>query len=274
MKIIDFELLTSIEAEACRRELSLLRKVQGHDAIVRLVDVFENRKMYVVMDLATGGNLLSRVIQQEALPEDTVRHIAVTILRGLECLQSFNICHNDVQPANLVLDGVDHARLIDFGRACATGEKLDQGALHTSYTSPETANFNTCTAVSDVWSLGAVVYFCFFGQAPVPYSKRRTELTFPYNESVSRHAKQFMVACLHHDPTIRITVEEALAHPWLEQETDEKLKFSWKHWWRKWFCKKEQTNEILTPSTTDSSGIGLSSFAFSWRHQASMACSR
>ena len=218
------------------------------------------------MDLATGGNLLSRVIQQEALEEETVRRIAVTILRAIQHLQTLNLCHNNLQPSNLVLNGNDDVALIDFGRACAPGEELDLGSLHTSYTSPETIRLNTCTPVSDIWSLGAVVYFCFFGQAPVPYSKRRSELTFPYNENVSRQAKQFMIACLHHDPTVRLTAEEALAHPWLEQEQEQKSKFSWKLWWKKWFCKKEQTNDILSPSTSGSSGIGLSSFTFSWRH--------
>ena len=265
VKIIDNETLTAVEREVCRREVLLLKKVQGHEGIINVGEVYSSRKTYLVMDLATGGNLLSRVIQQEMLPEETVRRIAVTVLRAIRHLQSFNLCHNDIQPSNLVLNGMDEVALIDFGSTCASGQCLDSGALHTSYTSPEVASLNTCTPVSDIWSLGAVIYFCFFGQAPVPYSKRRSELTFPFNENVSRQAKQFMIACLHHDPTVRLTAEEALAHPWLQQETEQKSKFSWKVWWKKWFCKKEPTNDIPTPSTSGSSGVGLSSFTFSWR---------
>jgi serine/threonine protein kinase len=268
VKIIDLPLLNRSEVEACRREVSLLQTVQSHGAIVKLCEVYENRKIYLVMELATGGNVLSRVIQQEALPEDTVRRIAISVLQAIQHLQSFNLCHNDLQPSNLVLDGNDDVVLVDFGRSCAAGEELDQGALHTSYTSPEVLNFNTCSPVSDIWSLGAVLYFCFFSQAPVPYSKRRSELTFPFRDQdeVSRQAKQFMSACLHHDPTVRMTAEEALSHPWLEQQTERKELFSWKNWWKKWFCKKEASNEILSPSTTESSGVGLSSLSFSWRH--------
>jgi serine/threonine protein kinase len=91
-------------------------------------------------------------------------------------------------------------------------------------------------------------------------------LTFPFNENVPRQAKQFMIACLHHDPTVRLTIDEALAHPWLEQEEETKAKLSWKLWWRKWFCKKEPSNDIFVPSNSDSSGIGLSSYSFSWRN--------
>mmetsp|Transcript_15706 Transcript_15706/g.29964 ORF Transcript_15706/g.29964 Transcript_15706/m.29964 type:complete len:403 (-) Transcript_15706:70-1278(-) len=263
VKIIDFDTLTPEEYEAARREVLLLRKVNGNDGIIGLREVYVNRKTYVVMDLATGGNLLSRVIQQEALPEETVRNIATTVLRAIQHMQALNICHNDIQPSNLVLNGMDRVALIDFGRACATGERLDHGALHTSYTSPEIVNFNSSSPVSDVWSLGAIVYFCFFGQAPVPYSKRRAELTFPYNENVSRQAKQFMIACLHHDPTVRLTAEEALAHPWLGQVMKQKETFSWKQFWKKWFCGKEPNNDINTPSTSGSSGAGFTSF--SWR---------
>lgn len=267
VKIIDFDILTPPEIEACRREILLLRKVQGNEGVIKLSDVYVNRKTFVVMELATGGNLLSRVIQQEALDEETVRRITVTLLKAIQHLQKFNLCHNDLQPSNLVLNGNDDVALIDFGRACAAGEELHQGALYTSYSSPEIIQLNACTAVSDIWSLGAVVYFCFYGQAPTPYSKRRAELTFPYNENVSRQAKQFMIACLHHDPTVRLTAEEALAHPWLEQQLQEpKIKLSWKHWWKKWFCRKEPSNDILAPSTSGSSGIGLSSFSFPWRH--------
>jgi len=263
VKIIDFEKLTPAECESARREVIFFRKVNGHDGIVGLREVYVNRKTYVVMDLATGGNLLSRVIQQETLPEETVRSIAATVLRAIQHMHALNICHNDIQPSNLVLNGMDKIALIDFGRACATGERLDQAALHTSYTSPEILNFNICSPVSDVWSLGAIVYFCFFGQAPVPYSKRRAELTFPINEGVSRQAKQFMIACLHHDPTVRLTADEALAHPWLGQEMEQKDAFSWKQFWKRWFCGKEPTNDIRTPSTSASSGVALTSY--SWR---------
>ena len=268
VKIIDFDSLDRAEAEASRREILLLRKVQGHDGIIKLSDVYVNRKTFMIMDLATGGNLLSRVIQQETLSEDTVRRIAVTVLKAILHLQSFNLCHNDLQPSNLVLNGNDDVALIDFGRACAAGEELDQAALHTSYSSPEIIQLNACTAVSDIWSLGALLYFCFYGQAPVPYSKRRSELTLPYNENVSRQAKQFMIACLHHDPTVRLTAEEALEHPWLGQgqEQKSKLSSSWKNWWKRWFCKKTGSNDILSPSTSGSSGVGLSSYSFSWRH--------
>lgn len=266
VKIVDFDTLTQAEKEACHREIALLQKLQGNEGIIKLHEVYMNRKAFIVMDLATGGNLLSRVIQQEMLPEENVRRIALTILQTLKHLQAFDLCHNGVEPSNLVFNGVDDVKIIDFGRTCTTGEALGYGALHTSYTSPEILNVNACTAVSDVWSLGAVLYFCFYGQAPIPYSKRRSELTFPYNEYVSRQAKQFMIACLHHDPTVRLTVEEALAHPWLEQETEPKLKFSWKQWWRKWFCKREPSNDILSPSTTGSSGIVLSPLSFSWKN--------
>jgi serine/threonine protein kinase len=266
VKIVELDTLTAAERASCQREIALLRKLQGHEGIITLKEVFMNRKAHIVMELATGGNLLSRVIQQETLPEDQVRRIAVSVLKALKHLQSFDLCHNDLQPSNLVLNGMDDVVLIDFGRACENGAALDYSALYTSYTSPEILNVNTCTPVSDVWSLGAIVWFCFFGQAPVPYSKRRAELTFPYCENVSRQAKQFMVACLHHDPTVRLTVEEALAHPWLQQDVEPKSsKFSWKLWWRKWFCKKEPSNDILTPSTSSSSGIGLSTFSFPFR---------
>jgi serine/threonine protein kinase len=292
---------------------------RGNNNNVKNASTMSSSKVvHIVMELATGGNLQSYVMQHGALSEDRVQHIAVDLLYGILYLQQqspHRLCHVNLQPSNILLqyhrnDAVvnvnradvgkrkksnnrssmtsDHAPpravICDFGSACRLNGVVSRlpHELHMQYAAPEILQHQTCNAVTDMWSIGAILYFCLFGNVPPittgdhvhnnsrgnndmsphSYARARTwDLTFPtsmpptasdksspsqveeLSESraketalipsssrqqqkpseqrplvpppVSRQAKQLISACLHCDPTVRLTVEEALAHPWL-----------------------------------------------------------
>jgi serine/threonine protein kinase len=237
-RMVDVEIAT--EEEAVWREVCLFQAAQPHAGIVKLIDVLDDSShTHLVMELLTGGNLLSRVVQQGGLSEPTVQRIARSVLEGVLHLHEHGICHNDLQPSNVLLDGSDNAKVADFGN----GTRVDSISIYAfpsasntrnntgiSYTAPEVLLGSPATPASDMWSVGVIVFFCLFGRPPfndkstgrpVISKIHRAEYSFPMpsdfckNEEVSRRAKQLISSLLHPDPTVRLTAGEALQHSWL-----------------------------------------------------------
>jgi serine/threonine protein kinase len=229
VKIFDRRRLSVQEQKAVEREIALLQNAQGDVGIVQVLDVInESEKVYIIMEHMTGGNLLSKVVQQEGrMCESTVKLIAKSLLLGVQHLHKLDICHNGLDPSNILLDVTDSAKIGDFGHATRMGY-LGTGAPGTAaYMAPEVLQGGAPTAASDMWSIGVLLYFCLFGQTPFADQSaasgrtsvsriHKAEYSFPTTEwnHVPRYAKQLISSLIHIDPTVRLTADEALQHPW------------------------------------------------------------
>lgn len=102
-------------------ELGVLRRVR-HTNIIRLVEVFEtSRRVYLVLELATGGELLDRVISRGSFTERDATEALIMVCSGLRYIHSLGVIHRDLKPENLLYyhPGHDSRLLItDFGLAC------------------------------------------------------------------------------------------------------------------------------------------------------------
>ena len=96
-----------------------------------------------------------------------------------------------------------------------------------AYVSPEilTGSASYSGRAADVWSLGVMLYTILIGRYPfhdaeptVLFSKiRRGQYTLP--QTLSSKAKCLLKNILRQDPTLRLSAEECLCHPWLNQGT-------------------------------------------------------
>ncbi|MEV0974939.1 serine/threonine-protein kinase [Microtetraspora glauca] len=155
----------------------------SHPAIVVIHDVvLDGDRPWIVMDLV-GGRSLDRAIRSGgALPAHHVAEIGLRVLGALSAAHAQGILHQDVKPANVLLDEDGRAMLADFGIAVPTasperaGEAGDAGQAEPTasfasagspgYAAPERLSGAPTTPASDLWSLGATLYTAVEGRAP------------------------------------------------------------------------------------------------------------
>ncbi|KAI8890596.1 Pkinase-domain-containing protein [Backusella circina FSU 941] len=239
VKVISKKLMEGRE-HMIRNEINILRKVsEGHKNILSLVDYFETlNNLYLVTDLATGGELFDRICQKGSYFEKDAANIIRTICDAVAYLHDNGIVHRDLKPENLIFRTPDEdADLLvaDFGLSrIIDSQKFD--VLRTTcgtpgYMAPEIYKKTGHGKPVDLWAIGVIAYFLLCGYTPFEGNNSIEEMnaimkadyTFDeeYWSGISDPAKDFIKRCLTIDPTERIDAHEALLHPWLISDNEQ-----------------------------------------------------
>src|SRR3954466_10799107 len=160
----------SDQIERFRREARAVAQ-PSHPHIVTVIDAGENDgRPYIVFEFVAGETLKERIKRLGRLPIAEAVAYAIEIARALGAAHQRNIVHRDVKPQNVLIDAEGSAKVPDFGIARALDEEgltADGRVLGTTdYVAPEQALGHPCTAQSDLYSLGIVLYEMLTGQVP------------------------------------------------------------------------------------------------------------
>ncbi|MFN2588804.1 MAG: protein kinase [Actinomycetota bacterium] len=168
--------LTVPEAEREVTRARVLREARAaarisHPGAVTVFDVVEEAgRPFIVMELVEAPTLQDVVRRDGPLDVARAARLGLEVLGALEAAHSQGIVHRDVKPANVMLPARGHAKLADFGIASVTGDpRLTATGLvlgSPSYMAPEQAKEDVIAAASDLWSLGATLYFAVEGVPP------------------------------------------------------------------------------------------------------------
>ena len=147
----------------------------NHPNIVKIYDVFEeNDTAYYVMEHLPGGSLSDMVGNDGALPEDKCIAYIRQVASALDYLHRRKTLHFDVKPSNILFDEDGRAVLIDFG----ISKHYDTGGHQTSSTPVGLSkgyapleqyrqdDVSTFTPATDIYSLGATLYYTATGTTP------------------------------------------------------------------------------------------------------------
>mmetsp|Transcript_5858 Transcript_5858/g.14047 ORF Transcript_5858/g.14047 Transcript_5858/m.14047 type:complete len:488 (-) Transcript_5858:145-1608(-) len=226
--------------EQFHTEIAALRSLH-HPNIITLYDVYiTDEKIYIVMELMSGGELFDYVVAKGTLNEEEASQIVNKVTSALVYMHSKNIIHRDLKPENLLLthkpksgDDID-VKIIDFGLSKVMAEPVAQSFLGTrGYLAPEMLQRQEYTRSVDAWALGVIVFVLLCGCLPfdddsqmIPTDamvKTKFQLRFPrWAKDLSPSAKNLLSKLLDIDPRRRFTAEQALSHPWVVGKTARK----------------------------------------------------
>jgi serine/threonine protein kinase len=125
---------------------------------------------YITMEYLPGGTLKERITAMGALRPQAAAQVALQVAKALQTAHVRGVVHRDIKPRNILLADSDHVKVADFGIARAadattisqTGDILGSA----KYMSPEQAEGDEVGPVSDLYSLGVVLYEMLTGRVP------------------------------------------------------------------------------------------------------------
>jgi len=165
------------EADGASMRARVMREARAaarlnHPGAVTLFDVVqEEGNTFIVMELVEAPTLAQVIHDRGPLPPDQVAAIGLEILDALRAAHRVGIVHRDVKPGNvMVAPGEAGAKLADFGIASLAGDpQLTSTGLvlgSPAYMAPEQASGKASGPPSDLWALGATMYYAVEGEAP------------------------------------------------------------------------------------------------------------
>ncbi|XP_029167611.1 calcium/calmodulin-dependent protein kinase type 1-like isoform X1 [Nylanderia fulva] len=201
-----------------------------HPNIVQLLETFEDKhKVYLVMELVTGGELFDRIVEKGSYTEKDASGLIRQVLEAVDYMHEQGVVHRDLKPENLLYYSADEDSKImisDFGLS----KMEDSGIMATAcgtpgYVAPEVLAQKPYGKAVDVWSIGVISYILLCGYPPfydendanlfAQILKGEFEFDSPYWDDISDSAKDFIRKLMCVNVEERYTCKQALAHPWI-----------------------------------------------------------
>lgn len=226
---------TSVNMSAEVMNEAKVLKALKHPCIIEVDVVIDTPEtLFIVLEHVEGGELFDRVVNSGQLDEPIAKLFFYQMVCAVKYLHDEGITHRDLKPENVLLatDGEETLiKVTDFGLS----KFIDSNSLMKTfcgtpnYLAPEilrSAGCGSYTQAIDCWSLGVILFICLGGYPPFSDDYKEKSLneqiikgcyTFPKScwGKVSEEAIDLVRKLLNVDPEKRLTLSDALKHPWL-----------------------------------------------------------
>eukprot|EP00915_Cephaloidophora_sp_WS-2016_P004107 GHVH01005515.1.p1 GENE.GHVH01005515.1~~GHVH01005515.1.p1 ORF type:complete len:786 (-),score=104.28 GHVH01005515.1:1920-4277(-) len=217
-----------------RREVSIMASLR-HPSIITIFGALETgAHLYLVMELAEGGELFEKVSQEGTPNEDQLRYVVMQLVDALSHVHSKGIIHRDLKLENVLIDkevdghiGYYNVKIADFGLSIFVGDN-PLGATSfvgtPQYWAPEviknatSRDFAHYGTEADVWSLGCLIFIMVALDYPFKDSNPASKGAFKFSsrfEHYDSSLRDLISRMLTVDASQRIKLKDVMQHPWM-----------------------------------------------------------
>lgn len=212
-----------------------------HQNIVQIHDFdIQDDHYYMVMEFIEGQTLTDKLRELSKtgskMPLDEIKSIIRQVAEALEYAHKQGIIHRDIKPSNILIDNHGQTYLTDFGiaRIASTTQFTTTGALigTPTYMSPEQCKGVDISHVSDLYSLGIILYEMLTGKVPydseTPLSVLQKHITEPvpslyeYRTDLPPSFEQIISTALAKEPEDRFQSAIDMSNTFSRAVADEK----------------------------------------------------
>jgi serine/threonine protein kinase len=227
IKMIEKSIISTEEARRkVFREIFILKRISSR-FVVKILEYFENDEgIFIVLNYSAGGDLLSYLKINGAIPEPFAKYLFKQVLMGIKSVHSEKVLHRDIKLDNILLDSSQTCvQVCDFGisKIIKKHEILNEKCGTPAYLAPEIVlECGYQGFWSDCWSLGVVLYCMVCGKVPFKGNNLNELNKAILNGKVeipahlSNELKDLLGSLLKHVPFERITVQQAIEHQWFQ----------------------------------------------------------
>ncbi len=142
-----------------------------HPYLRKCYDVFrirrwlKTRELFLIMELVDGQRLDNHYQTPPTKDIARVVELFIRVAEGLQAMHKHGYVHADIKPNNILLTSDGGVKIIDFGQSCPVGhiKKRIQGTP--DYIAPEQVALAPLDQRTDVYNLGATMYWVLTGKA-------------------------------------------------------------------------------------------------------------
>lgn len=226
------------------REAYVMKSLYNEDPkhFLKMIDFIDDysEDQYIIAMEKADCSLENLILKKKFFTEKEAIPIFKEILLGIEVMHKNNYIHRDLKLSNLLLmskDDYSSIKIIDFGETIERPDVYKASGLvgTTNYMAPEILKKKKYGKSVDIWSFGIVAYRLLTGSFPYcsnsdNYSKhykviKSTILSYIRidGKKLSPKAIDFINCFLVLEPEKRISISNALNHPFLNNETNEEF---------------------------------------------------
>jgi serine/threonine protein kinase len=215
---------TERDLQLFKRETDVMSHM-NHPGVIRLHSVLETPScFFLILDYASGGDLLDLIKDRGHLDEDTVRHYFHELVDAVAYMHDQNVIHRDLKPENILFGDDGSLKVCDFGFAIMQSSSTPLLKSHCGtpmYAAPEMFLCDTYVGPPvDIWSLGVILYVMLSGNLPFPATTvaeliaviQNPVIEFP--PCMSGGAIDLIRHMLVVDPKRRFTIDQIRGHAW------------------------------------------------------------